>query len=83
MNLSKFDDSFIKAIIHIFLQSFLLMGLIVLVQKKIFRFVIAIFLSIGLFTQLSYDSTLSVSLVMSIFNTSLGESVSFIKFNLI
>jgi heptose-I-phosphate ethanolaminephosphotransferase len=83
MNLSKFDDSFIKAIIHIFLQFFLLMGLIILVQKKIFRFVIAIFLSIGLFTQLSYDSTLSVSLVMSIFNTSLGESVSFIKFNLI
>jgi len=82
MNLSKFDYSFIKGVIHVFFQSSLLIGIIVLVQKYIFRFFIAIFLAVGLFTQLSYDSALSVSLVMSLFNTSLGESVSFIKFSL-
>jgi len=83
MNLSKFDDSFIKGIIHILLQSSLLIGLIILVQKSVFRFIIAIFLGVELFTLLSYDSSLSVSLVMSLLNTSIGESVSFIKFNFI
>jgi len=83
MNLSKLDDSIIKGVIHILLQSSLLIGLIILVQKYMFRFFIAIFLAVGLFTQLSYDSTLSVSIVMSLFNTSLGESVSFVKFNFI
>ena len=82
INLSKFDDSFVNSIIHITLQTSLLTGLIILIQRKIFRFIFALFLSIELFTQLSYGSSLSVSSLMSLFNTSIGESLSFIKFNL-
>ncbi|WND02754.1 phosphoethanolamine transferase [Temperatibacter marinus] len=81
INLAKFDASIVKGLIHIAFQSCLLLGLFTLVKRKGIRLTLALVLSAELFTQLTYQSSLSVSLIMSLLNTSLGEVISFISYN--
>ncbi|WP_371372667.1 sulfatase-like hydrolase/transferase [Thalassotalea aquiviva] len=82
LNLSKIEISFFHGTLHILLQCSLLTALVFFPNSKIFRFLIAIFLSIKLFTELSYNSSLSISMVMSLFSSTVSESLAFIQFNL-
>ncbi len=83
LNIEKFEASFIKASVHVLFQSLLIYGLIAFFQKwMLIRVILATVISIGLFSQLTYDAPLSVSVVMSVLNSSADESISFIKFNL-
>lgn len=82
LNMDKLELSIPKALIHIIFQSTFLYGVLYVVKERYTaRFLIAFFYTIELFTQLSYGSSLSVSIVMSILNTSTNESLSFIQFN--
>jgi len=82
-NIDKYDDSFIRASVHVILQAVFIYGLISLFHRWILiRIIISIFIVFTLFIQLTYDAPLSVSVVMSIMNSSPSESLSFIQFNL-
>ncbi|WP_448553041.1 phosphoethanolamine transferase [Thalassotalea montiporae] len=83
LNLDKLEQPLLQGIAHILLQVILLISVVSLSKLKSIRFLIAFFLGIELFTQLSYGSSLSLSLVMSLLGTSVSESFAFVKFNTI
>lgn len=82
-NIDRYDDSFIKASIHVIFQASLIYGLLAISQRwLLIRMIIAFAIVTSLFIQLTYGAPLSVGVVMSVFNSSLSESLSFIQFNL-
>jgi len=83
LNLDKFEVSFIKAMIHVLFQTSLTYGLIAIFQRwLLIRIMIAFVIAVGFFIQLTYDAPLSVSVIMSVLNSSPSESLSFVQFNL-
>lgn len=82
LNTDRYIDPSLKTYMHVFLQALLIYGLIVLFRKKLLvRIFISLFITISIFTQLAYGAPISVSILMSILNSSTTESVSFIEFN--
>lgn len=84
VNFSKLDGYGYKAFIHIILQSAFLYSLFTIIKKSIvLKIILSVFLGIGMITNLSYGGSLSLSIVMSILDSSTEETLSFIRFNLL
>ena len=83
LNIPKIDASLIKALIHMSCQSMLIWGLIIVFQKrKLFRILLGFLIAFSVFTQIAYGASLSLGHVMSVLTSSIGESFSFLQFNL-
>jgi heptose-I-phosphate ethanolaminephosphotransferase len=82
LNIERFDESLIAASIHVFLQSSFIWTLIVIFQRSIvIRSLWALFIAISTLPLLAYQSPLSISLIMSLLNTTPHEAFSFFQFN--
>ncbi|WP_439147920.1 hypothetical protein [Vibrio sp.] len=78
LNTDKLVSAPVKGSVHTVLLSMLLYGILRgLSFSNTVRFIFALILSIEFFVQLSYQSSLTISIVMSIINAPLGESASF------
>ena len=83
LNLDKYEYSFLKASIHVVLQSALVYGMLLISSKwMVLRTLISLFITSALYMQLTYGAELSVSIFMSILESSSGESLAFIASNL-
>lgn len=82
LHAEKFSGSFKTGTIHTLLLSLFLFGLFgYLIKSRIARGIVGSIFAIHLFMQLAYDSSLSVSALMSVLNSSPAESASFIQSN--
>jgi glucan phosphoethanolaminetransferase (alkaline phosphatase superfamily) len=82
LHAEKFSGSFKTGIVHTLLLSLFLFGLFgYLIKNRIARSIVGSIFAIHLFMQLAYDSSLSVSALMSVLNSSPAESASFIYSN--
>lgn len=83
LNFSKFDISFPFAFFHILIQTvFVWALLVVFTNYKIARLILALFIGLELFTQLASNTSLSISMIMSVISASSGEVFSFLSFSL-
>lgn len=80
--LVEYDDPLISVAVHVLFQTVLICSLMEALRKhRIVRTVLAVLIAFAVFLQLGYGSSLSVSIVMSVANSSIEESLSFIQFN--
>lgn len=78
LSLDKLSASLVKGSIHVLLLAILIYAILrCLSFFKPLQFIVALFIGIELFVQLTYQSSLSISIVMSVINAPLGESASF------
>ena len=81
-NLDKIPESNIKAPVHILLQFMFMYGLLAYVKKyRILHAAITLFIVVSITIKLSYDSYLSIGVLMSIVGASLGETADFVESN--
>lgn len=82
VNQSKLDTPLLAAI-HISLQSMLIWAVYVQFQRLWgIRLLLSIFIGAGLLARVAYDSSLSMSVIMSVLETTPDELNSFLQFNL-
>lgn len=82
--ITDYQDPFLSVAVHVLFQAVLICGLMAILRnRQILRVLFAIFLAFAVFLQLAYGATLSVSIVMSVVNSSFSEASSFIQFNLL
>lgn len=82
VNIGKFESDPFIATVHGIFQLILFYGLLLLSKNKFYKFIIVMLLSLSVFIQLSYNTSLSVGTIMSTLGTSPSEAYSFIAFNL-
>ncbi|MBV1915444.1 MAG: phosphoethanolamine transferase [Pseudomonadales bacterium] len=83
LNLDKYEYSFLKASVHVVFQSILVYGVLATSGSLvILRAFISLFITSALYIQLTYGAGLSVSVFMSMIESSSGESLAFIASNL-
>jgi len=83
INITKLESSIASAAIHITMQLFFIVACLSLISNKVVRLLLLLFLSTELFTQLAYDSSLSIGMIMSIVSASFYETGAFITFNIL
>ena len=82
MHAEKFSGSLKTGAIHSILLSLFLFGLFgYLIWNRIAWFILGSIFATHIFMQLAYDSSLSVSALMSVINSSPAESAAFIQSN--
>ena len=82
VNQSKLDTPLLAAV-HISLQSILIWALYVQLQRLWgVRLLLSVFIGAGLLARVAYDSSLSMSVIMSVLETTSDELYSFLQFNL-
>jgi glucan phosphoethanolaminetransferase (alkaline phosphatase superfamily) len=83
INLYKPADTLIKLLLHAFLQTSMLYGLICITQRStIFKVTLITSIISAFFIQLAYGSPMSVGALISAISTSPEEAFAFVKFNL-
>ena len=83
LHLGIFRHSILRALIHITLLAVLLYGLIALFDRfRPIRAFIGFVIATEIFVRLSYGSSVSLTVVMSILSTSPGETLSFFQLHL-
>lgn len=83
VNQSKLDN-FPSAVVHIALQSVLIWALFIQIQRVWgLRLLLSLFFGVGLLARVAYDSSLSMSVLMSVLETTPDELSSFLQFNLL
>jgi glucan phosphoethanolaminetransferase (alkaline phosphatase superfamily) len=84
LNIDKFAESSIKALVHLSIQSVFILAIYSLLQnKQILRVIFSLFLMMSFFSKMTYGSFLSVGIVMSVLTTSFSEAVDFFEHNYI
>lgn len=84
LNLDRLPELDVRVLVHIMMQFFFMYGLLAYVKKyKILHAVITLFIVVSLAAKLSYDSFLSIGVLMSIVGASSGEMSDFIESNAI
>jgi len=84
LNLDRFPESNIKALVHILMQFLFMYGFLAYAKRfKVVHAVITLFIVASVTIKLSYDSFLSIGVLMSIVGASYGESIDFLESNAI
>lgn len=78
LNLDKFSGSFLNGSLHTVLQATLIYSILRLLSSvTVLRCLFSLFIGVEFFVQLTYQSSLSISIVMSLLSAPLNESASF------